>query len=122
MRVEGHKAEADRARAAKKWVERWKTAVFRGGPVRAVLREAGMAYACVAGVLALEVQRGGMSAAESEAALAEVAAERKEAAAAGKAGAGAKRVRGKQAVELAVVGEALASGCAPACCAAIGAR
>ena len=48
---ERHREEADRARSAKKWVEKWKAALFRGGPRRAAaLREASLAFERVVGV------------------------------------------------------------------------
>ena len=56
---EAAQAEAERARKAKRWVARWKAAVFRGGPRRASeLLEADRARERVAGLISCALRSG----------------------------------------------------------------
>ena len=98
-----HRLEAERARAAKKWAEKWKAALFRGGPRRAAaLREASLAHDTH--TLRRRRRRGELSAGDLTAALRKAAAawaeERK-----GSAASGAQLDCGLQAVELAADGQ-----------------
>ena len=62
IKREEAQAEAERARKAKRWVQRWKAAVFRGGPRRASeLLEVDRARERVAGLIALARQCGELS-------------------------------------------------------------